>query len=117
MPAGPNQPIPKALPGDRQTMVDGFAANGAVRTRRAPLEPTSFDFKLLDTPHAVIAAWTTTRVTSADDRGIGYLLIGNIYTLALEPSAIDIWKSVDMIAVWILVPSAIGQLLAAKGTV
>lgn len=90
-------------------MVDGFAANGAVRTRRAPLEPTSFDFNLLDTPHAVIAAWTTTRVTSADDRGIGYLLIGNIYAPALEPSAIDFWKSVDMIAVWILVPSAIGQ--------
>ena len=90
-------------------MVDGFAANGAERTLRTPLEPTSFDFNHLDTPHAVIAAWTTARVTSADDRGIGYLLIGNIYAPALEPSAIDFWKSVDMIAVWILVPSAIGQ--------
>lgn len=49
------------------------------------------------------------RVQTTEGGGIGYLLIGNIYTLALEPSAIDIWKSVDMIAVWILVPSAIGQ--------
>jgi hypothetical protein len=59
----------------------------------------------------------TTRVTNADSRGIGYLLIGNIYAPALEPSAVDIGKSVDMIAVWILVSSAIGELLTAKGIV
>jgi hypothetical protein len=40
----------------------------------------------------------TTRVTDADSRGIGYVLIGNIYAPALEPSAVDIGKSVDMIA-------------------
>jgi hypothetical protein len=42
-------------------------------------------------------------------------VIGNIYAPALEPAIVDVRKSVDdMIVVWVVVSSAIGELLTVK---